>query len=481
MKKILLLIIAGFSASAFADGNESATAVVNTNAKYIAPNNYLENPYGTLTSGGGTQSISESQFANQNFAEHVFADGTWNVLAGAAGQYMGTGSGSGGYPSFGYGANLFGQTGSVAGFSIGGLFSAANPFYAKGINGDMSGQNKNGANFNFLPANQQVTLSEGYVEYQYRNIIQADVGYIGINNSPWLTMNYYNNVLTPGATYQGALVNVYPGAGWLLTALAFNGAQFVGNTGFTPGTFYNTGVDYSSGSIVNTTNEYSSGTMAIGANYAGWDNQYNLRLWGYQFQNYGTLFYADNSIKFQPTKSLSFNVAAQGGTDNQGGNNKNAIVDAGLGQISSNFVGLQGGFSIDWFSLNIGYNNVWGQGTYGNGGIVSPYTYGFASDPLYTTPYMAGLVEMGTGGQAYKFSPSFNFLDGNLSIAPAWTTFYTVAPEWNGTNEFDFVVTYSIPQVKGLTVFAVNAYQSVPAANQNGSTNVTQLFISYLY
>lgn len=481
MKKLLWLILASNIMYVYADNSESA-AVVNTNAKYIAPNNYLQNPYGTLTSKGGTQIISESQAMSQNFAEHVFADGTWNVMTGAAGGYMGTGSGAGGNHSIGYGADLFGQTGSVAGFSLGGLFSIANPFYSKAINGDVSGQNQSGANFNFLPANKQIALSEGYLEYQYSNIVQADIGYIGINNSPWLTGNYYNNILTPGANYQGALINVYPGGGWLLTGLAFNAAQFVGNTGFTPGTFYNTGVDYSSGSIVNKLDEYSNGTAALGANYVGWNNQYNLRLWGYQFQNYGTLLYADNSIKFQPSKALAFNIAAQAGTDNQIGDGSNAMTNDNLGQISSNFIGLQGGFSYDWFSLNIGYNNVWGpSGAYGNGAIVTPYTYGFATDPLYTTPYMAGLNDLGTSGQAYKFSPAFTFLDGNLSIAPAFTTFITPTPEWNGANEYDFVVTYNLPQVKGLTLFGAFAYQQVPEANQNGSTNMTQLFISYLY
>lgn len=481
MKNLTILLISLSSITVtFADTSESATAITNNNAKYIAKNNYLQNPYLQNPSGGGTQIVTESQFNNQNFAEHLFADGTWNVLAGAAAQYMG--SGSSGSPSFGYGGDLFGQTGSVAGFSAGGLLSVANPFYSKAINGDVNGQNQNGANFNFMPANQQIALSEAFLEYQYSNIIQADVGYIGINNSPWLSMNYYSNILTPGANYQGALLNVYPGGGWLLTALAFNAAQFVGNSGFTPNTFYNTGVDYSSGLIVNTVDEQSNGTVALGANYEAWNNQYNLRLWGYQFDNYGTLLYADNSLKLPVNKTISFNLAAQAGTDNQTNGGSNALTNDGFGQIISNFVGLQGGFNIDWFGLTLGYNNVWGPNSaYGGGAIVSPYTYGFATDPLYTTPYMAGLADMGTAGQAYKLSTSFTFLDGSLSIAPAWTTFMTASPLYNGANEYDFVVTYNIPEVKGLTVFSAFAYQQVPLVNPNGDANAVQLFVSYLY
>ncbi len=479
MRKILSLILSSMSIVAFADGTESAPApVVNSNSTYISQGNYIQNPYITLTTGGGTQKITQQQWESQNFAEHVFADGTWNVMGGVSGGEMFNPT-TGAAQSFAYGANLFGQTGSVAGFSIGGLLTTSNPFGADQLNN--SKNNPTGANFNFLPANEVATLSEGFLEYQFSNIVQADVGYIGINNSPWLSMNYYNNTLVPGANYQGALVNVYPGAGWLLTGLAFNGAQILGNSGFTPGTFYNKGMDYSSGLIADQTDEMSNGTYALGANYTAWNNQYNLRLWGYSFENYGNLLYADTSIKFQPTDIISFSISAQGGNDSQGAGGS-ALENADLGSISSNFVGLQGGFTAGFFSLNLGYNNVWGPSSaYGNGAVVTPYTYGFATDPFYTTAYMAGLNDLGSAGQAFKISPSFNFLNNNLSIAPAFTRFLTTDPELYGTNEYDFVVTYSIPQVKGLNIFGVYAYQQLPASNPAGDNTATQLFISYFY
>lgn len=494
MRKTLFILLSGIATISFADNTESsinatesttaqptAAPVVNANSTYIQSENYLQNPYATLTTGGGTQKISEQQRESQNFAEQVFADGTWNAMLGTGGVYMFNSGDVGSSQSIGYGANIFGQTGSVAGFSLGGLFTAANPFFAKQFNNNSNGHNEAGANFTFLPANKEVTLSEGYLEYQLGNIVQADIGYIGINNSPWLSMNYYNNALAPGANYQGALVNVYPGNGWLLTGLAFNGAQLLGSSRFTPGTFYNTGTDYSSGLIANQTDELSNGTMAVGANYTAWDNNYNLRLWGYSFENYGNLLYADSSIKFQPTETIAFNIALQGGNDSQGGDSS-ALSNAKLGNISSNFAGIQAGFSASFFSLNIGYNNIWGpSNAYGHGAVVTPYTYGFATDPLYTTPYMAGLNDLGSSGQAYKISPSFNFLNNNLSIAPAFTQFLTTDSALYGTKEYDFVTTYSIPQVRGLNLLGVFAYQQLPASNPIGDNSVTQLFVSYFY
>ena len=472
MKYLLCLFLLASSTDVFAAAGESA--IENTNAKFISPQNYIQNPYAALVSGGGTKPFNESQTANQNLAEKLFADGTWNIQAGASAQYTGSGAG---YPNYAYGANLFGQTGNVAGFSVGGLFTAMNPYFAT----QMNGYNTNASPF--LPSNEQVTLSEAYLEYQHSNVIQIDAGYIGINNSPWLSENYYNNAMAPGTTYQGILVNVYLGGGWLLTGLTFNSAQTISETGFTSYTFYNKGYDYLGGTIANNNPSVtSSGTSALGASYAAWDNQYNLRLWGYQFNNYGTLLYADNNIKFQPTKSLSFSLAAQAGTDNQLNNTNNALTNDNLGQISSNFIGVQGVISYDWFGLNLGYNNVWGPSSaYGGGAIITPYTYGFATDPLYTTPYMSGLADLGTAGTAYKVNPTLTFINGNLSLAPAYTNFNTVLAEWNGTQEYDFVASYNVPQVKGLTLFGVYAYQQVPDANSNGSTYITQLYVSYLY
>ncbi len=476
MQRIIYsLILATLANLAWADNYSDINNDNNNNSKYINPFAYIQDPYISLTSFGGTAKVSESQIITQNVAEKLFSDGTWNMFAGAASQY--TATGIGGYPNYAYGVNLFGQTGQVAGFSIGGLLTVLNPFFATNMNGSNMKYSP------FLPADKQVTPSEAFIEYQFSNIVQADLGWIGINNSPWLAQNYNSNLLGPGATYQGGLINIYPGGGWLITALAFNASQATSETGFSGLTFYNRGFDYAGGLIASsTTAETSAGTLAVGANYYNSNNQYNLRLWGYQFNNYGSLLYADNSIKFNPSQNLSFSLASQLGSDNSV--SANAFTNNNNGQISSNFVGIQGGLSYKIFSLNLGYNTIWGPtSAFGSGAIVSPYTYGFATDPLYTTPYIAGLVDMGTAGSAYKISPSLNLMNGNLVIAPAFTSFATSSPDRNGTSEYDFTVNYSIPEIKGLNIFAAYAYQSVPAVNMNpsNSTSLTQLFVTYLY
>ena len=469
LRSALTLILSTTAALAVADGSESA-ALANINDKYIAPHAYIQNPYNSLTSSGGTQIVTESQIASQNLIEQWFADGTWNVWGNTSVE-----TNNGMQPNYQYGANIFGQTGQVAGFSFGGVMTIMNPYITPNINP----ANQSLAANQFLTSSRQVTPTEAFVEYQYANTFQADVGYIGITNSPWLASNYYNNMAAPGITYQGALFNIDPGGGWLITALAFNAAQSIGQTGFDGMTLYNSGFDWATGTA-NLIGMPSRGTVALGGNYSGWNNNYNLRLWAYQFNDYANLVYADNSIKFTPTENLSFNLAAQGGSE--AGDKMNTITASGYGNVASTFFGVQGGINYNWFGLNLAYNNVFGpQNSYGGGGIISPYTYNMAVDPLYTTPYMQGLIDRGSAGTAFKVSPSFTFLNGNLSFTPSFTSLNTtaVAP----SSEYDFLVSYTVPQIKGLNLFAVYAIQDMPytLSTPNGGSYTAQFFASYLY
>lgn len=454
------------------ESKQIVTTHLNHNFAYINKGNYLQNPYRFLPSS--ILKSAESTSVSKSIIDRIFTEGTWNLMVEGAMQYFDF-EDKPSFPEFAYGANLFAQTGSINGFSAGGLLTAVNPFFANNMNGSHVQHS------NFLPSTKEVTMSEAFLEFRHQNKVQLDIGYIGINNSPWLSYNFYTNPLAPGANYRGLLLNSYLGAGWLLTGLAFDEAQLVGNTGFSKMTFYNTGADYSSGLISHVLHETSNGTTALGANYTSNDNNYVLRFWGYQFQNYGTLVYADSNIKLATTNKLNFNIATQAGTNNQLSNNS-ALSNAGYGSIASNFIGLQGQINYDWFNLNLGYNNVWGSSNaYGNGAIVSPYTYGFATDPLYTTPFISGLVDLGTAGQAYRISTPINLVNKQLSIAPSITSFTTTEPDWNGTNEYDLVTTYYVPTVRGLTLFAVYAYQQVPQNNSVGGHSVSEIFASYLF
>lgn len=462
------------------DGTDTTTSlapvIVNPNSTYISRQAYIQDPYMGIPSGGGTQNVTESQLANQNVWQKWFTDGTYNVMGMAA--Y----ATNNGYANTADSVNVFAQTGQVAGFSFGAMMTIANPWGSPYTTPYQDQQ------ILFLPPNQVIQPTELFAEYQYNNIFQIDVGRIAINNSPWLSTAYYNNMQVPGATYQGGLINVNPGGGWLLTGLAFNQAMIAGSPYFTNQTLYNYGFDYTTNTS-NIINQASNGAIALGSTYTGFDNNYTLRMWAYNFQDYANMFYADNTLKLPVNKDLTFNLAAQGGYEHGTGVGNDLISTNSDGSINATYFGAQASLNYEWFGLALAANSVMGPtNSYLGGAIVSPYTYEIATDPLYTTSYMAGLVEK-AAGSAIKITPSFNFMNNNLTFAPSYAYYSTVAVP--SSQEYDLVITYNVPQVKGLLFTLDGAYMTQEAYNSPfpnvggiagiGNVYTVQLGTSYLY
>lgn len=471
MKIMLPAIMTIFSVSCYANEQSvqlvkeiSESTVSTSTPDYISISAFNQNPYIGLPSGGGTRDISESDYFSDSVAKRLFSDGTWNAFA--AGSY----SPQNGYNNYGYALNLFGQTGQISGFSVGGLMTIANPFFSSRWNpADPINQNQ------ALPVAEQVTPQELFLEYQHDNIVQADIGWIGINNSPWMTY-YFNNALNV-VTYQGLSVNVNPGGGWLLTGFAINGSQLLGENGFSQQTMYNTTWD-SGTATPDIGNAGSQSTYAIGANWNNSSDTFGLRMWDYQFTDYSNLAYSDATMKFPVNNDLVFTIAAQGALQGTAGNT--SILNAnGYGtNVNSNMLGTQLGLEYSIFTLQLGYNNIWGSTDgYAQGGLISPYTYQYATDPLYTTGWIVGMADR-SSGQAYKLSPSLSLLDGNLIVTPSYEYFSsTYVPS---SNEYDIQVSYSIPEVKGLTLFGGYGYLS-NVDDQGNGFYLGQLMVSYLY
>ena len=449
------------------------TVTPNVNDTYIHSQSYLQNPFLGQPSGGGTQFVAESQLATDGLMKTLFSDGTWNVQG-----FGGLVQNTNGPAMYSLSSTLFGQTGAIGGFSFGGAFTLANPVLTPGINPPRSSS----SSMPTLTSDQQYVPTEAYVEYQYSHIVQADAGWIGITNSPFLASNYYDNQST-GVNYQGVSVNVNPMRGWLFTAIGFNAAQYAGQNGFNSATLYNTANIYGIGNSY-----YFNGgddpTFAVGSSYYTPDNNYNLRVWAYDLKNKAQLVYADNSLKLPIAEKTYFTLAAQGGFER--GNNMVTVATNQSQDINSNFVGAQAGFRHNWFGISAGYNNVWGpDNAFGGGALVSPYTFNENVDPLYTNSWMTGFVQKGSAGEAFIVSPAFYFLDDNLSFTPS----YSVSNSTNApsSQEYDFIATYNIPQIKGLKIFGMYGYQTMPTTapiTGNGNTDyawTTWLVTSYLY
>ena len=86
-----------------------------------------------------------------------------------------------------------------------------------------------------------------------------------------------------------------------------------------------------------------------------------------------------------------------------------------------------------------------------------------------------------SAGNAYKISPSLTFLDGNLTLAPSIAIYSTTAVA--NSAEYDFIVNYSVPQIRGFNVYGGLGFIT-QGYNDNGSGgNVaqTQIRFNYLY
>jgi len=512
-KNIILLPLALLAYSAYAkdypdyyDDNYQVfeSEAVNYNYGIIDKNNYSQNMFAYTPTGGGVQELHS--YNRDSAFQKVFEDGTWNAWFGGTSWFSRPVDGSkvvngktntaNMINDSAYGASIWGQTGRLYGFALGAQVSVANPWWATQMNGYYTyGQ------YGTMPSAPVTALNQLYLEYQYDHIVQADVGWITISESPWLVPAAALGHIMPSASYQGTQVSVYTGGGWILHGIAFNAAQLIGQSNFTGMNFYNSPPGYGNGLIPEAPNSSSNGTFALGANYKALNNNLNLRLWEYNFQNYSNLLYADSSLDLHANKHVTFNIQAQAG-NSSGGNGPNgltgalnannaAIASGGVApysqvnsdQISSNILGAMASITIDWAQMGAAMTTMWGpQGSFGNGQFVSPYTPAINTDPIFSNSWNYNNIAVNSAtSQGVKLFSKFTFLDGNLWINPTYATYTNTSPMWNGTQEYDVLASYSIPQVKGLNIFNVFIYELMPSANPSPTLLSDQVVIGYTY
>ena len=493
MKKVfyaMLFVVASHSAMADVFG-ESA---VNYNSQIIDMNNYSQNMFAYTPMGGGSQVLHP--YNRDSTMQTLFEDGTWNAWGGGTAWVSnptsankvvgGTSYATPTVNDYAYGVSVWGQTGKIDGFSLGAQISAANPWFANNMNGNFEyGQ------YGTMPSQSETALNQLYLEYQYKNIVQADVGWITINESPWLVPAAALGHIMPAASYQGAQVSVYAGDGWMLHAIAFNAAQLIGQSNFTGMNFYNSPAGYGNGLIPEAPNSSSDGTVALGANYKALNNNLNVRLWGYSFQNYDNLLYADSSLDMHVNKDVTFNVQGQLGNSTSNGSTNGLTSSVGnplypqvnSDQISSNIAGAMASVTIDWAQIGAAVSTMWGpEDSFGHGQFVSPYTPAINTDPIFTNSWNYNNIAVDSAtSQAIKAFTKFTFLDGNLWINPTYATYTNTSPMWNGTQEWDLMTSYSIPQVQGLNIFNVFIYEVMPPASPVPTVLSDQIVIGYTY
>ncbi len=293
-----------------------------------------------------------------------------------------------------------------------------------------------------LPGDSVTVLGQLYLQYKRENfLIRAGDQLI---NTPWLGPS--DSRMIP-ATYRGFYGTWNPNPDLTFSGLRIFEFKSRVADGFSATNLYNpANLGQGIAALGNTTDD---GAQALGVNYK--TETIAAQLWGYQFFDFAKLLYGDAQYTFKNHSGFNPLLGIQGLAE--GGDGDNILAQVSSGQASSNALGAIIGVEMPIARVTVAWNKVFSANdAFKNGDIVSPYTAGYASDPLYTTSMIAGLVEKAPGN-AFKIAGTFFAFDKKLTFTTSYARYYT-QPYFANTQETDFDITYAFKSkpLKGLSI-----------------------------
>jgi hypothetical protein len=291
-----------------------------------------------------------------------------------------------------------------------------------------------------LPGRSVTVLTQSYLQYHYQKLLLRG-GYMEIE-TPWVYPDYSRMI---PAAWSGGYGVFEPFENFSLTVMRLYSFKGRSNSNYSRTNLYNPG-NLGGTSIPALGNTRNPGIFAIAAKSK--TTYFDTQLWFYQFYDFAKLYYFENkftSCEFKGPVKLILGV--QGVTESADGANN---IQRFTGKaVESNAVGALFGIEFPLLTLSIGYNDIIKRNNAFNGGdIVSPYTSGYSSDPLYTTSMMKGLIEK-AAGHAIKFTASSLIYDKHLNLKFSYASYVTpllanntIEPFASRTNETDYDVTF---------------------------------------
>ncbi len=372
------------------------------------------------------------------------------------------------------------QSGSFGGgFSLGASFLTANSFGTQSSNPARIDSTLMG-NSDSVSA-----LGQAYVQYQ-NALMQVRAGYQYLN-TPW--MGSSDSRVLP-ASYNAVSAVFKPLKGWDIFAL--RSFEWKGRTA---SGYYNDNLYYpptyrgdsSYGGIggLPATATQANGAWALGTAYA--TGGFKAQAWYYDFRQFARMGYVDGSYTFKTGTGFDPFIAAQYVTESGGSNNKlvsNNVALFGVTgtRVKNNTWGTDVGVNIPNGRFEVGYNKIAQEaGAVGNGALISPYTAAYATDPLYTTSMIRGLVEQGPG-HAWKAKLTYSFLDNHLILMTSYAK-YTTIQRGNSHNLY-VDLTYNFDgYLKGLSVRDrwERAIGGIGLNPGNGSFTYNRVMIAYKF
>ena len=343
------------------------------------------------------------------------------------------------------------QSGTFAGgFSLGASFLTANSFGTQSNNPAEIDSSLMG----LMGRHESLSaLGQAYVQYQ-NELVQVRAGYQYLN-TPWEGQS--DSRVLP-ASYNAVSAVFKPAKGWDVYALrSFEWKSRTSNGYYAdnlyyPPTYNGDGMYGGLGGLPATAHQFN-GTWALGTSYGveGFKGQ----AWYYNFLDFARMGYFEGSYTFKTGTGFDPFVGAQFVDESGSGTNflvtnSTALFGVPGSKVKSSTWGLTGGVIIPHGRIDLGYNKVASEaGAVGGGAIISPYTAAYATDPLYTTSMIRGLVEMGPG-HAWKAKVTYNVLP-NLQVIAAYAKYTTLYR--GNSHDVYFDVIYNLSgYLKGLTL-----------------------------
>jgi len=175
-----------------------------------------------------------------------------------------------------------------------------------------------------------------------------------------------------------------------------------------------------------------SGTWLIGSTYKSRDGAFSGQTWLYSFLHFARMAYTDATLTLPAGHAVTPFVSMQLVEEWTTGSNTlvetgTRIVGVAGRRVRSEVPGLDVGIEVGRTKADVSWNQVVRQdrGTVGGGALISPFTATYATDPLYTTSMLRGLVEQGPG-HAWKARLTQMLLADHLQVVVAYTRYNTL-------------------------------------------------------
>ena len=352
--------------------------------------------------------------------------------------------------AFSVAALINAQTGTfLGGFSVGGSFVTANSLGTHSSNPARIDTTLAG------PTNSIGAFSQAYLQYK-RGMFLFRGGYQYLADDPW--MGNSDARVIP-SSYNALMVQVTPATGWNLFAVREYSWKSRTSRGMYPDNLYYPS-KYDGDSIYGNNGSLplgtrtAPGTWEAGTSYVHGGLSAQLRY--YDFMHFARSGYAVGSYVFNTNTGFNPVIGAQYLTQNQGSDNRFTETGTKLfgiagHRVKSQAIGADVGVVIPSGRFDIFYNKLAHEaGAVGGGALISPYTTNYASDPLYTTSMIRGLVETGPG-HAWKGKFTYDLFDKKLQLAAAYAKYFTYYR--GNSHDLYFDVIYHLDgYLKGLTL-----------------------------